>query len=359
MRIASVNADRGISPDRAKGAAVHLVEVRAALREAGADVVELDVSEADELRERLAAAHAAAPLDLIYERYALGAFAAGRFATQHGVPHVLEVNAPLSREARRYRPEQAIDVDEEAERALFAGASRIVAVSTAVARFARERGASAERVSRTANAVDPRRFRPLDDDARAARRASLGPVGNDTFLVGFHGRLRPWHNLPALARAVARLRLEGRDARLVTVGAGEYEAAVRPTLAGDAWLHRPWADRQEIAALVGSFDALALTYAADDDFYFSPLKLLEAMACGVPVVVPDLGDLTDWVTDDVEGLVVPAGDEEAVVAALRALADDPTRRRRLGDAGRVRAAAHTWARFAESVLELAREGVTP
>lgn len=359
MRIASVNADPGISPRRAKGAAVHLVEVREALRDAGADVVALDEPDADKLGDLLATAHADARLDLVYERYALGAFAAGRFARARGVPHVLEVNAPLSLEARRYRPERAAEVDEEAERALFGGATRIVAVSSAVARFARERGAAPDRVTCTANAVDPRRFRPLDDDARATRRAALGPVGNETFLVGFHGRLRPWHNLPALARAVAHLRAEGRDARLFTVGAGEYEDAVQPTLAGDAWLHRPWADRDEIGALVASFDALALTYAADEDFYFSPLKLLEAMACGVPVVVPALGDLTDWVTDDVEGRVVPAGDAEALVAALRDLADAPSLRRRLGAAGQARASAHTWARFAEDVLALARAGATP
>lgn len=363
MRVAAVNADPGISPSRSKGAAVHLLEVRRALRLAGAEVVELDEPDSATLGARLAELHATKPLDLIYERYGLGAYVGSLFAQEHGIPHVLEVNAPLSEEARRYRPAQAVDIDHEAERGVFSGAARVFAVSTAVARFCIERGARPGRVECAANAVDPDRFQPMEAAARSRLREDLGIIHPDAILVGFHGRVRPWHNLEALGRSVADTRQEGARVHLLTVGEGDFETELiqhlGPAGIGTPWLHRPWADREEIARLVACFDLLALSYAPDEDFYFSPLKLLEAMAAGVPVVVPRLGDLPDWVKDGVEGVLVEPGDRNALTAALVDLAADAGRRTRMGHAARARASAHSWESFARRVLRVAGSGDRP
>ena len=107
------------------------------------------------------------------------------------------------------------------------------------------------------------------------------------------------------------------------------------------------------------FDLLALSYAPDEDFYFSPLKLLEAMAAGVPVVVPRLGDLPDWVEDGVEGVLVEPGDRNALTAALRGLVADAGRRTRMGEAARARASSHSWESFARRVLQVAGSGDRP
>ena len=95
MRLACVNQDPGVGPDREKGAAVHLREMRSAFDRLGAEVTSVDHSDPLEVRRQLEQLAASGPLDLVYERYALGAFAAGRFARERGLPHVLEVNAPL------------------------------------------------------------------------------------------------------------------------------------------------------------------------------------------------------------------------------------------------------------------------
>jgi glycosyltransferase involved in cell wall biosynthesis len=76
------------------------------------------------------------------------------------------------------------------------------------------------------------------------------------------------------------------------------------------------------------------------------LPAAEAMACGAPVVVTDGGALPEVVGD--AGVVVPAGDPEALRAAIAALLDDPDRRRALGAAALRRAQAHfSWDRVAE------------
>ena len=64
--------------------------------------------------------------------------------------------------------------------------------------------------------------------------------------------------------------------------------------------------------------------------------VLEAMACGLPVVTTDCGGMREAVTDGVEGFVVPVMDSEAMAAALARLAHDPDLRARMGQAGRQR-----------------------
>lgn len=353
MRLACVNQDPGVGPEREKGAAVHLREMRSAFARLGAKVASVDHSDPLEVRRHLEQLLARGPLDLIYERYALGAFAAGKFARQRGLPHVLEVNAPLSAEARRYRPlqhriQQDRSVAAAAERELFAGADLVLAVSTAVGAFARDQGARAECVSVRANGVDTERFHPLDASQRDALRGELGLESR--FVLGFHGRLRPWHNLDLLGRAAARLLEAGVEAYVLAVGVGEFEDSLSNHLAPDRWTSLGWLSREEIARLVPCFDVLPLTYGKSPDFYFSPLKLLEGMACGVVPVVPDLGDLAETVTHRRDGLVYSAGDEDGLVDQLRLLSEDEALRERLARAGEVTAAAHSWDDIARSVL---------
>ena len=76
--------------------------------------------------------------------------------------------------------------------------------------------------------------------------------------------------------------------------------------------------------------------------WYEPFGIVpvEAMACGVPVVVAAVGGLTDTVIDNVTGVHVPPRRPAAIAAALRGLLDDPERRRQLAQAGRDRAARH-------------------
>ncbi|MFN0244475.1 MAG: glycosyltransferase family 4 protein [Planctomycetota bacterium] len=347
MRIAHVNQDRGIAAHKKKGAWVHVDALRRAFLSLGTDVCALDIPDESELTDALARAHRAAPIGLVYERHALGAFAAGEFTRARGIPHVLEVNAPLALEEELYR--RGPSAVEPRERELFAGVQRVLAVSAEVARYVTERGARAECVHVCPNAVDPVQFRPREPND--ALRNELVPDGR--FALGFHGRLRAWHNFPLLIDAVCLLIDQRVPVHLLVLGEGAFEEHLHDRVPADRVRLLGWQSHDEAARVVACFDAIALTYAADRPFYYSPLKLLEAMAVRAVPVVPRISTLPDAVGDGQRGLVYTAGDPSALAAALRSLAEQPALHERLATNARAYAEQHSWRRIAQDIVEFA------
>lgn len=353
MLVACVNQDPGVRPGAHKGAAVHVALMRQAFRDCGAEVVELDEPDDLRLEARLGSLLAGPrPPALVYERYALGRARAGQLASERGVPHVLEVNAPLIEEASRYR--QPVDATrlQGVEAQLFGRAHRVLAVSEPVARVVRARGVPEERVLVRPNAVDAARFRP---DAEARWRADPS-IPASRFVLGFHGRLRPWHGLPLLVGGFRRLLSRALPVHLLLVGEGDWGSGLAPRpgeteLPADRVTILGWRPHAEVAGVVARFDALALTYSPDAPCYFSPLKLLEGMAVGAVPVVPDLGDLPRQVRHGHSGLVYAAGDEAALAAAIERLVLSPELRARLGGAAVLAARERSWTAIAAELLQ--------
>ena len=344
MRVACVNQDPGIRPGKPKGAAVHVIAMRRALERAGAEVLALDEPDAEALEAALAPELARGSIDLVYERYALGADRSVHLARTFGVPHVLEVNAPLILEAARYRGRAPSERDEELEAEIFRGSDRVLCVSTSLAAYVRERAGRSEGVEVEANAVDPAFL------ASPTPRTGFATPGR--MVLGFHGRLRPWHGFERQVTLARRLLEAGVDLELAIVGEGDFEAA--RGLPSDRVVHAPWCAPEQMPAYVARFDLVALTYGPDAPEWFSPLKLAEAMAVGAVPLVADRGDLPRMVTDRESGRVLPAGDGEAWFTAALELCRDDTERARLSAGAQRAVAGQTWDAQAERVLDLAR-----
>ena len=218
MRVASVNQDPGIAPGRKKGAAVHLAAMRRAFAGHGAEVITVDEREGREVALRLEEASLPGPIDLIYERLSLGATAAVTFARERSIPYVVEVNAPLLEEAVRWRGEVDTADLRAAEELGLGSAAVVIAVSSEVARYAVERGAEPSRVHVFPNGVDLQEFHP---GLRTKVRASLVPEGR--FVLGFHGRLRPWHGFDRLVEVFGDLLEREEPVHLVLVGEGQLD----------------------------------------------------------------------------------------------------------------------------------------
>ncbi len=196
--------------------------------------------------------------------------------------------------------------------------------------------------------VDPELFRP-PDSSQAPR----------PFTIGYVGRLVPQKGLLDLLAAAAGL---GGDWRLSLVGDGPLrdELLARAAALGlaDRVEIRAEVPSTEVPAVLAGFDTLVLPSISTPSWkeQFGRV-LIEAMACGVPVVGSDSGEIPHVIGE--AGLVFPEGKADRLGACLARLAADPAERRRLGRLGRERVLAHyTQARIAEATFRVYQELAT-
>jgi len=223
------------------------------------------------------------------------------------------------------------------ERVLLAekiAGSRFTRVGTSFNRdhLVRVHGADPGRIRVMPFGVDVETFRPASGSAGTGADATAAGV---THLVSV-GRLvwQKAHHL--LLGACSRLRRRGIPFRLTIVGEGEERPALealRAHLGLDDVVDLPGAmPESEVARVLAQSDLFVLASVSEG----FGLVLLEAMACGVPVVAPALNGLPEVVADGVEGRLFAPGSEAELADAIAALAADPDLRRRLGEAGRRR-----------------------
>ncbi|HYU57536.1 MAG TPA: glycosyltransferase family 4 protein [Actinomycetota bacterium] len=383
MRIAVLCSDTGIRVPDTKGASLHLVAVASALARIGHDVMLIGVAghggppsgmEAllvrhpgwskgirRELRklstvERLVR-EARDPLarfvpDIVYERLALFGTAGVRLAAAVGAPHVIEVNALLAEEEARWRGLRLAGMARRRERVVLRSADLRVAVSDEVA-SAVEATAPGRPTAVLPNGVDGALFARLPGAAEA--RAFLG-LPADAPVVGFAGSLRPWHGLEVAVEALREL----PGVVLAVAGEGEVRAGLeeRARRLGVAdrvvWIGQ--LPHQLIPGFLAALDVAVLPYPALPDFAFSPLKLYEYLAAGIPVVASDLGQVRA-VLEDGQGVLVPPGQPAVLADAVReVLGDLGAARERAARVRRVALEEHTWERRARSLTEFVQRG---
>ena len=205
------------------------------------------------------------------------------------------------------------------ERQLSRFAARIIANSYAGKAYAVSRGFPESKTVVIPNGIDTGRFAP-DPAARAAVRAELG-VAADQVLIGRIGRLAPQKDYPTFLGAAALIAMRRPAARFVCVGTGAGAAATELTaLAGQLGIADKviWAGaRADMPAVYNALDLCVSSSAFGEG---TPNPVAEAMACGVPCVVTDVGDSAATV-GDLGRVVSKENPAELAVAALATLDD--------------------------------------
>jgi sugar transferase (PEP-CTERM/EpsH1 system associated) len=196
-------------------------------------------------------------------------------------------------------------------------------------------GLRPERVVQIYNGVDTDRFHPRQPGDAAPDGMPFTP-GSGLCLVGTVGRMQTVKNQLLLARAFVRLlRAQpalGQTLRLVVVGDGPQRAAVASLLdeAGLGPLCWLPGERSDVPAIMRSLDVFVLPSLAEG----ISNTILEAMACGLPVVATRVGGNAELVDDGRTGLVVPSDDDAPLADALARLAREPALAARMGGAAR-------------------------
>jgi glycosyltransferase involved in cell wall biosynthesis len=276
--------------------------------------------------------------DVIMERY-YNFGGEGIFAARDlGIPSVLEVNAPVIDYpgSTKHAIDRALLFEPFRRwRDRMCRATSLFVTTTAEILPA---WVNRSRVLEVEWGADVDHFRPIGSSIE--RRDT-----NDGRIVCvFAGAFRTWHGAVHLAAALARLNREG-DHRFagLFIGDGPERAAV-------AHAARDVPDVRFVGArphdeLPGTLASADIGVAPFDPvrhgplrlgFYWSPLKIFEYMATGLPIVAPALPRLERLVAHGVEGLLYPPDDPRGLDRALQVLSD-PALRRRMGQAARTRA----------------------
>ncbi len=385
MRVRYVCADRGVPVFGTKGASIHVRQMIRAFERQGAEVdvvtvrrgegsaedlpgiaiTLLDVaSDRDPARNEQLMFDANPKMhelleslpvpDLLYERHALWSVAAMEWARERGIASVLEVNAPLVEEQATHRALLDRALAERAASRAMQAAGAVAVVSRELIPVVARYGTPQERIQVIPNGIDAARF-PL-----VARPRAVGAP----FTVGFVGSLKPWHGLGVMAEAFALFRARCPRARLIVVGdgpeRGTFERLVAKLgVARDVEMIGA-VEHDTISTILESMDTALIPYPPLDNFYFSPLKLFEAMASGLAVVASRIGQVAEVIEDGVTGILCTPGDAAAFADGLATLECDPEGRVRMGLAAREKVLRdHTWDSNAQRVLEIAPRRSAP
>jgi glycosyltransferase involved in cell wall biosynthesis len=207
-------------------------------------------------------------------------------------------------------------------------ASKVIAVSRSIRDFLiLHEGMNPDRVATLSNGIDSQSFLPAKEGQRALAKSALG-LSSDAFVIGGMGRLVPQKNFSLFLDVAARILSKNPSAVFVIAGTGpqEKELKDKAALLGINEKVRFLGHVSDRLALYHAFDALLMT----SDFEGTPMVLLEAMSCGLPVVASAVDGIAEVCTDGHDALLIAPGDVAGFAAALEGMLQDDGLRATLG-----------------------------
>ena len=206
-----------------------------------------------------------------------------------------------------------------------------IAVADAHGKFLRDfEKFPAEKVRVIRNGVDCTQFRPCPS-GRTDVRHELG-LADETPLIGIVAALRSEKNHDMLVRAAQKLNDRFPNAHWLIIGDGPQRSAIESLvrlLQMEDRIHL-LGTRHDTARWVAALDVFTLCSLNEA----SPVSILEALACGVPVVATDVGSVSESIIDGETGLLVPSENVDAMTQAIDHLLSNPELRSCMGIAGR-------------------------
>lgn len=222
-------------------------------------------------------------------------------------------------------------VDNREPRALvplkYALFDHVIAISQGIVNALQAGGVARERISCVPSAVDTEVYRPQRDRLWLDSEFGVAP---DQPAIGVVAQLIPRKGHHHLLAALPALWARHPGARVLLLGKGPLEARLREDIAARGWQERVrlLGFRDDLPRLLPCLDVLA--HPAEMEGL--GVSLLQAAACGVPIVASAVGGIPEVVRDN--GCLVPAGDPAALAQALTRVLDDREAAALMGERGR-------------------------
>ncbi len=270
------------------------------------------------------------------------------------IPILVELNGPILEEqfapkAERFR---WLPFWQRFEKTVLKLPSHIMVVSEPLREYYIKCGIPEEKISVLPNGVDTARFHPANDGRNIREKLNL----QDKTVVGFSGHFAPWHGLDFLIEAMQEVMRSRKD--IVLLLTGQRNTRVDLPELPENTIITGLVPHEEMPDYLAAVDIFVAPYPQIDLFYFSPLKIFEAMSAGKAVLASAQGQICELIEPEQSGLLYPAGDRKIFLQHLYRLIDDAAFRKYLGENARRRMEEHyTWEHNAQRVLHQCRMSV--
>ncbi|MDM8554706.1 glycosyltransferase family 4 protein [Desulfococcaceae bacterium HSG7] len=276
-----------------------------------------------------------------------------------GIPVIIEQNGPALEDTftpRKYRF-RWLRFWQWFEICNLKLADHIMTVSEPLKQYYINRGLPSGGITTVPNGVDINMFHPRIDSNQVKRK--LGLEGK--LVVGFAGHFSHWHGLDFLAKAMKKY-LASASTRgnykdniaLLLIGSKETHF-IMPDLPEGRTIITGYVPHTEMPLYLDVIDIFIAPYPRIEPFYFSPLKIFEAMSMGKPVLASAQGQICELIDDNISGLLYPPDDMTVFLKKLDLAVKDKKLRSRMGHNARQKMVQHfTWADNASRVLNICK-----
>lgn len=236
----------------------------------------------------------------IYERYSLYTVAGILVSKLFRIPLILEVNAPLAFEKKKFGKLAFPSLARTFERWICSHSYKTIVVSTPLKKLLQDIGVPQDHMVVIPNGINPHLFNLDIDGSVVQKRFGL----DGKIVLGFVGWFRKWHGLEELLRAYVTHNMQEKNIHLLLVGDGPaYEGlesyARENGIIGTGVTFTGPVSRSEVPNYIAAFD-LALQPDVTD--YASPIKLFEYMAMGRGPIAPNKDNIKEIVGHDYKAL---------------------------------------------------------
>ncbi|MCI5131644.1 MAG: glycosyltransferase family 1 protein [Candidatus Electrothrix sp. EH2] len=271
------------------------------------------------------------------------------------IPIILEVNGPALEDQFMPKKERLRGKIfwQWLEKKMMFLPDHIMVVSEILKKYYVNSGIPYERITAIPNGVNLQTF---DSGINGKRiQSQLGIQGKT--VIGFSGSFAPGHGLDFLADAFRKLTEKNKDLVLLLVGEPS-DVLIMPDLPNNYTIITGHVPHEEVPEYLAAIDIFVAPYPEIDPFYFSPLKIFEAMAMSRAVIASAQGQICELITDGVSGFLYQAGNQTEFISGIECLITDTQLRETLGqEARRVIEKRYTWNDNARCMLNLCRQVV--
>jgi len=291
--------------------------------------------------------------DFIYERYSLFNFTGVFVAWVTRRPLILEVNSPFFLEQKTDNDIRAGKLAGWAERLVCRAATKVIVVTGPLKRIMIGLGVPPDRLVVMPNGVNPKHMRTGDN--AEARRRELGLAGK--VVIGFVGWFKKWHGLELLLQAFHESDLQVANAALLLIGDGPAMSDLRNYAAQNGLGQSVvFAGAVPHADVPGYLDVIDIAVQPAANEYCCPMKILEYMSLGKPLVAPRQENIQELVLEGSDAELFKPNDPADLIRALTMMVRHPSIRQSMGESARrsIDRRGLLWTTNAQRVIDLAK-----